>query len=74
LLSSAIAVTLVAALGLLAVALTGNELTLEAAVHSCVQSGGTILAIGIFALLAGFVVAFTGLPVRRGSNGPKSLR
>jgi hypothetical protein len=70
-LASVVAVTLVAALGLLAVALTGSELSLET-VRGCMQSGGSILAVGLVALLMAFVVAFSRIGVR--SSGSTSTR
>ena len=73
-LAAAVSVTLTAALGLLALALAGTELTLESVVNSCVRSGGIVLAIGVVALLVSFVVAFRSLPVRGANPGRRMGR
>ena len=59
-----IAVSIAAALGLLTVALLGTGTQLAAVVRSCVQTGGSLLAIGVVALLAGLVLAFSFLRTR----------
>jgi protein-S-isoprenylcysteine O-methyltransferase Ste14 len=57
-----VAVTLAVALLILSVALTGEELTLEASFRSCVRSGGVLLAVAAVALVAGLVIALRGVP------------
>ena len=61
-LASSVAVTIGAALLLLSVALTGEELSFEAAVRSCFRSGGVLLAVGVFALVTGLLVALKSTP------------
>ncbi len=65
-----IAVSIVAALGLLTVALLGTETSLAAVVRSCIQTGGSLLAVGIVALLAGLVLAFSVLRTNRPGDRP----
>jgi hypothetical protein len=67
------AVTAVALLGL-AVALTGQELSLSRAIRSCIQSGGTLLAVAVLALVAGLVTVAWGFgltirPCRKTGSG-----
>ena len=68
-----VTVSLATVLGLLAVALTGSELTLER-VRGCVQSGGIVMAVGMVALLAAFVVSFSGITVRRAKSSSTRQR
>ncbi len=56
-----VAATLGVALLVLAVTLTGQELSLARAIQSCIQSGGTLLAVGVLALIAGLLTVAWGL-------------
>jgi len=58
---TSLAVALAATLLVLSVALTGQELTLEAALRSCIKSGGLLLAVAALALVAGLALAARAL-------------
>ena len=58
------AAVLATALLLLAVALVGEELSLSQAIRSCIQSGGVLLALGVFALVAGLVTVLLAIRSR----------
>jgi signal transduction histidine kinase len=69
-----VAAVLGVALLVLAVALTGQELGMSRAIRSCIQSGGTFLAVGVLALVAGLVIVAWGLglsirPHRKSGSG-----
>ena len=69
-----LAAGLSSALLVLAVALTGQELSLARAIRSCIQSGGVLLAVGVVALVAGLVATAWSLglsihPYRKTGSG-----
>ena len=69
-----VAATLGVALLVLAVALTGQELSLARAIRSCIQADGALLAVGVVALVAGLLTVTWGfgLSVRpHRKSGPR---
>jgi hypothetical protein len=71
---SSVAAAIGAALAVLSVLLTGKELSLEAAVRSCLRSSGALLAVATLALVAGLVVALRPSPSSGESNRRKRVR